>query len=88
MDKEAAERTAAVLARRALSLLDGVDAGGSLFACRLSEALDVAVPNATDMAPRSSTNSWVREVIDCGVSINDSVNLPTELFSIAYGARR
>ncbi len=54
MDKEAAERTAAVLAPRALSLLDGVDAGGSLFACRLSEALDVAVPNATDMAPRSS----------------------------------
>ncbi|MCP8893034.1 HWE histidine kinase domain-containing protein [Sphingomonas faeni] len=50
MDSKAAERTAVVLVRRALGLLDAANAGSSVFACLLSDALDASTEVETDGA--------------------------------------
>lgn len=56
MDAKAAERTAVVLARRALGLLDNANAGSSLFACRLSHALDACAEIGDLASFRSDTS--------------------------------
>jgi len=79
MNATAAERTAVVLVRRALALLDNANAGSSVFACLLSDALDASTKAEMDGALHASDPELM--------SLNGFKDVDVSTFALGDGRR-